>query len=153
MTWIFDLSTWFLRNTSSCQDDHLCHIILKSHDTGQSYELDTMLEHTHRQVGLYMPFHHFMAGHKKTHKKNRELTVSFQVASKIIFIFAVLTEEPQKGYWQTIRPRSDTACVTSDQALHFLLLMLFLYDIFRKQILYFFSYKTEFFPSKTIPKI
>ena len=48
-----------VHDTLSCHDDHLFHIIFKSHHTRLSYGLDTVLEHTHRQVRLYMHFHNF----------------------------------------------------------------------------------------------
>ena len=68
-----DLDFWpsnmvLVPDTSFCHDDHLFHIIFKSHYVWLSYGLDTILEytntHTHGQGKLYMPFRHFMAGAK-----------------------------------------------------------------------------------------
>ena len=56
-------------DTLSCHDDHL-QSIFKSHDAGQSYKSDMILEHTnenmytntHTETGkTIMPFLHFMA--------------------------------------------------------------------------------------------
>ena len=51
-----------VRDTLSCHDSHLCQIIFKSHYVRLSYGPDTILEHTHGQGKLYMPFRHFMTG-------------------------------------------------------------------------------------------
>ena len=46
-------------DTLSCQDDYLCHIILKSHYAGQSYGSDTRVSHygyvtMHRHICLHV---------------------------------------------------------------------------------------------------
>ena len=59
--------------TLSCHDDNLCQTVFKSHLAGRTYGPDTILEHTNENTHihtygygkLYMPFCHFMAGHKK----------------------------------------------------------------------------------------
>ena len=98
MTLIFDLMTWYLfathhlvmmiicaklfsnptkhvlvRIISPCHDDNLCQIIFKSHHVWLSYGLDTILDHTHGQVKLYMPFRHFMARALKMKGSLREV--------------------------------------------------------------------------------
>ena len=81
-------------DTLSCHDDHLCQIVFKSHHVRLSYGPYTILKytntqthpppHTHGQGKLYMPFRHFMAGHKKSKVLTR-LYGFFGLASAVTF--------------------------------------------------------------------
>ena len=110
----FDLdlwpATWFLFATHRLVMMIIsAKLFFKSHYVWLSYGPDTILEHTHthththtrtyRLGNLYMPFHHFMAGHnkKKRNLTNKNFSCHFLVFEKSDIIkVAIITNLGQR---------------------------------------------------------